>query len=115
MTAENLARHPLIMMDEDSTVRQIVDRAFIKNGRTVKPIIEATYMSTAVGMVRARFGVALLPSTAVEAHASGRLRSRPIEGRDFERSVFIIRKAGRSLPPASESFSATLVTSMQTN
>ncbi len=113
ITAEILARQPLILMDEDSTVRQVVDRAFDQSGQSVKPVLEATYMSTAVGMVRARLGVALLPSTAIEAQTAGRLKSRPIEGREFGRSIFIIRKAGRSLPPASESFLATLVAAMQ--
>ncbi len=113
ITAEILARQPLILMDEDSTVRQVVDCAFGKSGQSVKPVLEATYMSTAVGMVRARLGVALLPSTALEAQAAGRLKSRPVEGREFGRSIFIIRKATRSLPPASESFLATLVGAMQ--
>ncbi len=108
ITAESLMRHPLILMDEDSTVRQVVDRAFHERGLTVKPAIEATYMSTAIGMVRARLGVALLPSTAIEASPAGRLRSRPIEGKNFWRSIFIVRKVGRTLPPASEAFLAML-------
>jgi DNA-binding transcriptional LysR family regulator len=111
ITAESLARHPLILMDEESTVRQVVDVAFDKLGHSVKPALEATYMSTAVGMARAKLGVAVLPSTAIEAHASGKLKSRPIEGSEFGRSIFIVRKAGRSLPPASESFVSTLAES----
>ena len=94
--------------DGNSTVRQVVDRAFHKRGLTVKPAIEATYMSTAVGMVKARLGAALLPSTAIEASPVGRLRSRPIEGKNFWRSIFIVREVGRTLPPASEAFLATL-------
>lgn len=109
ITAESLINYPLIMMDEDSTVRQVVDRALLNLRLTVKPAIEATYMSTAVGMARARLGVALLPSTAIEAHGLGRLRSRPIEGKYFRRSIFVVRKKGRSLPPASESFLSTLM------
>lgn len=109
ITAENLTNYPLIMMDEDSTVRQVVDRALLNLRLTIKPAIEATYMSTAVGMARARLGVALLPSTAIEAHGLGRLKSRPIEGKYFRRSIFVVRKKGRSLPPASESFLSTLM------
>lgn len=109
ITAESLINYPLIMMDEDSTVRQVVDRALLNLRLTVKPAIEATYMSTAVGMARARLGVALLPSTAIEAHGLGRLRSRPIEGKYFRRSIFVVRKKSRSLPPASESFLSTLM------
>ncbi len=108
ITAEKLSHFPLIMMDEESTVRRIVDRAFRGAGISCKPIIEATYMATAIGMVQARLGVAILPSAAIEAKPVGRLKSRPIAGRQFSRPIFIVRKAGRSLPPASESFLKTL-------
>lgn len=108
ITAESLSRFPLIMMDGDSTVRQVTDAAFLNSGLTASPAFEATYMSTAVGMARARLGVALLPSTSAEARASGRLRSRPIEGKHFRRSILVVRKKGRSLPPASEGFLALL-------
>jgi DNA-binding transcriptional LysR family regulator len=104
MTAEALARHPLILMDEESTVRAITDRAFREAGHAVKPVIEATYMATAVGMVRAGLGVALLPSTANESRPTGRLKSRPIAGKNFERPIFVVRKAGRTLPPTSDAF-----------
>jgi DNA-binding transcriptional LysR family regulator len=104
ITADKVSQFPLIMMDEESTVRRIVDRAFKQAGIAAKPIIEATYMATAIGMVRARLGVAILPSAAIEAKPQGRLKSRPIDGRLFSRPIFIVRKVGRSLPPASEAF-----------
>jgi DNA-binding transcriptional LysR family regulator len=103
-----LCAHPLILMDEESTVRQVVDEAFREAGLPKVATIEATYMSTAVGMVRAGLGVALLPSTAIESQASGKLRSRPIEGKSFARPIFIVCKKGRTLPPASEEFLSSL-------
>ena len=108
ITAEKLSQFPLIMMDEESTVRRISDRAFKHAGIAARPIIEATYMATAIGMVQARLGVAILPSAAIEAKPQGRLKSRPIDGRLFSRPIFIVRKVGRSLPPASEAFLDTL-------
>ncbi|MBI3708670.1 MAG: LysR family transcriptional regulator [Proteobacteria bacterium] len=104
ITLDALSRHPLILMDEESTVRQIVEQAFREAGRSKTAAIEATYMSTALGMVRAKLGVALLPSTAIEARASGKIRSRPIAGSNFIRPILVVRKTGRSLPPASSSF-----------
>jgi DNA-binding transcriptional LysR family regulator len=104
ITADKVAQFPLILMDEESTVRQIVDRAFRLAGVATKPIIEATYMATAIGMVQARLGVAILPSAAIESKPQGRLKSRPIEGRHFSRPIVTVRKLGRSLPPASQSF-----------
>ena len=108
ITIDGLSRHPLILMDEESTVRQVVDEAFRRSGRSKVAAIEATYLSTAVGMARAGLGVALLPSTAMEAKPSGNLRSRPVEGKSFARPIFVVRKKGRSLPPASEAFLSSL-------
>lgn len=108
VTAAKLAQYPLILMDEESTVRRLVERAFHAEGLAIKPAIEATYMATAVGMVRARLGVALLPSTAVEAKASGRVKSKPLAGRNFSRAISIVRKKGRTLPPASATFLSIL-------
>jgi DNA-binding transcriptional LysR family regulator len=111
ITIDSLSRHPLILMDEESTVRQVVDEAFRKSGRSKVAAIEATYMSTAVGMARAGLGVALLPSTAMEAEPSGNLRSRAIDGKSFVRPIFVIRKKGRTLPPASQEFLSSLANS----
>jgi DNA-binding transcriptional LysR family regulator len=113
VTIGSLSRHPLILMDEESTVRQVVDQAFREAGQTKLTAIEATYMSTAVGMARAGLGVALLPSTAIEAQPSGNLRSRPIEGKSFLRPIFAVSKKGRTLPPASEAFLSSLRGSAQ--
>ena len=42
-------------------------------GKLVVPACEATYMSSAIGMVRAGLGVTILPSTAMELRANPRL------------------------------------------
>jgi DNA-binding transcriptional LysR family regulator len=108
ITLDALAREPLILMDEGTTIRQVVERAFSQARMAKTTAIETTYMSSALGMVRAKLGVALLPSTAIEAREAGKLRSRPVEGRGFLRPIFVVHKAGRSLPPASAGFLESL-------
>ena len=104
VTLDVLASHPLILMDPDTSVRAIVDGVFIAAGRLPIPACEATYMMTAVGMVRAGLGLAILPASAREVRAEPSLRSRPIDEPGFERAVSVIKKAGRTLPPMAESF-----------
>jgi DNA-binding transcriptional LysR family regulator len=53
---EVLTRHPLILMHPATSVRAVVDAAFHADGRLPVIAAEATYMSTAVGMVRAGLG-----------------------------------------------------------
>src|SRR5215208_3200512 len=104
VTLDVLASYPLILMDPDTSVRAVVDGAFIAAGRLPIPACEATYMMTAVGMVRAGLGLAILPASAREVRAEPSLWSRPIDEPGFERSVLVIKKTGRTLPPMAESF-----------
>ena len=113
ITLDVLANHPLILMDPDTSVRAIVDGAFIAAGRLPIPACEATYMMTAVGMVRAGLGLAILPASAREIRAEPSLRSRLIDEPGFERPVLVIKKAGRTLPPMAESFLAQLKGALQ--
>ena len=97
-----LAEVPLVLTDPESSVRVLVDRALAAQGIRVLPAYEATYMSTAVGMVRAGLGVAVLPSSAVDLRAAPVLKTRPIGDPPVLRQVLLMRQAGRSLSPAAE-------------
>ena len=101
---KDLVNLPLILMDKESGVRRLVDRAFEGIPAIAKPAYEATYMSTAAGMVRAGLGVALLPSSASETGELTGLRSRPIRHPALTREIGIIQRSRRSLSPAAEGF-----------
>ncbi|QRM35759.1 LysR family transcriptional regulator [Microvirga sp. VF16] len=111
--AETLVEHPLILMHPATSVRAVVDAAFLAAGRLPIVAAEATYMSTAVGMVRAGLGAAILPGSAMEVRAERTLRSRSVDDPRFTREVSLIKKAGRTLPPASESFARNLMQALQ--
>jgi DNA-binding transcriptional LysR family regulator len=115
VTLEVLRNYPLVLMDPESSVRAIVDAAFARTGRLAVPACEATYMSSAIGMVRAGLGVTILPSTAMELRANPRLRSKPIEDAGLTRRIVIVRKARRSLSPAAESFVDELLAATPTS
>lgn len=104
----DLAGHPLVLMDQATSVRQVVDAAFAAAG--IVPLVgaEVTYMASAVGMVRAGLGVAILPGSAMEVRAERSLRSQRIEGDGFARPIAVVKRRGRTLPPASERFLAEL-------
>jgi LysR family transcriptional regulator, carnitine catabolism transcriptional activator len=99
---------PLVVMESGSSVRKLVDQAFESIGEFVRPAFEATYMSTAAGMVKAGLGVTILPSSAFEMGELTGLRSRPIKTPALTREIGVIEKKGRSLSPAAESFLKTL-------
>jgi DNA-binding transcriptional LysR family regulator len=104
ITLEDLAEVPLILMDSETSVRAIVDAAFVAAGRLPIPACEAIYMMTAVGMVKAGLGVGILPASAKEVQAEPSLKSRLIEDTALARRIAVIKKVNRTLPPAAQLF-----------
>jgi len=103
ITLTQLLKYPLILMDRDSSVRHIVDAAFASIGRMIVPEYEATFMSSAVGMVRAGLGITLLPTSAHEVIKAETVIRR-VKHPALRRSVGIIKLRGRSLSPAANAF-----------
>ncbi len=108
ITAERLAQFPLVMMDTRTSVRAVTDFAFNRAKLMPAPVAEATYMMTAIGMVRAGIGITMLPASAREITAEPSLRTRRIGDRNFWRPVALIKKKGRTLPPLSQAFADQL-------
>jgi DNA-binding transcriptional LysR family regulator len=109
LTPAVVARYPLIMMDPETSVRKVVDEAFHAAGLMANPVCEVTYMMTAIGMVQAGLGIAILPASAREIQIDPNLCSRPIKGSQFARKISLIKKRRRTLPPLSASFADHLV------
>lgn len=108
ITPQLLATFPLILMDHGTSVRAVTDAGFSKAGLMPSPASEATYMMTAIGMVKARIGLTILPASAREIAVEPTLRSRRINDPNFSRAVALIKKADRSLPPLSQAFATFL-------
>jgi DNA-binding transcriptional LysR family regulator len=106
---DRLIDEPLILMDTQSSVRSLVDRAFADRGHLAVSAYEVTYMSTAIGLVRAGLGIAILPSTAIELRLETELPSLSIQEPILHRSITLVLKVGRSLPPAAEALRDMLI------
>ena len=76
---KDLISSPLILMGRDSSVRAVVDRALASIGYFAAPAYEASSISTALGMVKAGLGVAILPASVLHLGAGSGLVSRPIQ------------------------------------
>jgi DNA-binding transcriptional LysR family regulator len=104
----DLISSPLILMGRDSSVRAVVDRALAAIGHFAPPAYEASYISTALGMVDAGLGVTILPASVLRMDRSRNLVSRPIQNPRIDREVGIIQMRGRSLSPAADAFSRAI-------
>jgi LysR family transcriptional regulator, carnitine catabolism transcriptional activator len=104
-----LTGFPMILMDRQSSVRALIDRAFESIGHFPVPAYEVTYMSTAVGMVKAGLGLTFLPSSALEISELTGVRSRVLNHPALTRKIVVAQKSGRSLSPAAQAFVKSLV------
>ncbi|HEY2013356.1 MAG TPA: LysR family transcriptional regulator [Bryobacteraceae bacterium] len=96
----DLTSRPLILMGRDSSVRAVVDRAFASIGHFAPPSYEASYISTALGMVEAGLGITILPASVLRMDRGRNLVSRPIQKPRIDRDVGFIQLRGRTLSPA---------------
>jgi len=103
---EDLLTVPLVLMDPDYSVRTLVDRAFESIGHLVVPAYEASYVPTALGLVKAGLGVAVIAFSAADEAATqaAGLRARVIEHPMLVREISLIESTKRSLSPAAQQF-----------
>ena len=111
-TLRDVAAWPLILTTPGTSVRAIVDRAIEREELDISLSCEASYMSTAIGMVRAGLGVSILPASMMHIIREG-IRMMPIHTPGLTRKIGIIRKRSRSLSPAAAHFIKTLKTVAQ--
>ncbi len=104
LSLKDLTASPLILMGRDSSVRAVVDRALAAIGHLDPPAYEASYISTALGMVEAGLGITILPASVLRMDRGHGLMSRPIQNPKIDREVGLIQLRGRSLSPAAGAF-----------
>ncbi|KAA2213398.1 LysR family transcriptional regulator [Teichococcus oryzae] len=108
LSPEALAREPLILTDPGSSVRALAERAFAEAGLVLRPAYEATYMSTAVALVRAGLGIGVLPATALDLRLTPLLDTKPIDAAAMRRRILLLRRRGASLSPAAEALAEAI-------
>ncbi|MBK5959607.1 LysR family transcriptional regulator [Rhodoplanes elegans] len=110
---QDLVDLPLILTNPGTSLRDVIDAALLGIGRTPTLACEVTYMMSAVAMVRAGLGVTVLPRSAREVRVEQTLRSKAIDDPAFVRPVALVKKKGRTLPPASAAFLDACIAAMQ--
>ena len=64
LTWESLRKAPLITLTRESGIRLLTDQAFGKIGVAIRPTYEVSHITTAVMLVEAGLGIAVLPAYA---------------------------------------------------
>jgi len=108
VTLRAVSAYALILTSHDSSVRQVLERALEHWRLAVQVAQEATHMTTAIGMVRAGLGIAILPESAAEIDRGDDLRRVAIRAPSLTRQISLLVRADRSLSPAAQTFAAVI-------
>ncbi len=104
----DLREEPLITLTRDSGIRHLVDVAFANLGILMSPAYEVSQITTALALVEAELGVALLPTYAQSATRLRTIVAKPLSNPTVARDIVMIRPSGRSMSPAVATFEAVL-------
>lgn len=91
----------LVMLDQASGSRPIIDRILREHAVQAEVVQELSHPATVFGLVEAGIGVSVLPSLALPLPADSVLLARALTPR-AERTVALVRRRDRSLSPAAE-------------
>lgn len=106
VTWKALARFNSILVTNQSSVRVHADRAAAAAGVEIEPTYVLDSLTTAVGMVRAGLGYAVLPSLALRSLELGGMVARVVEQPRAWRDIGLLTRSRFTLSPAAAAFAA---------
>lgn len=103
----DLAGYPFVLQARTSSVRQHIEAAVWPN--KLNSVMELEQLSTVAGMTRAGIGITVVPMLTLFHFKHPELVTRPIQGQDWERQIFLIRSRDRTLSIAAQALSEFLL------
>jgi DNA-binding transcriptional LysR family regulator len=106
----DLREQPVILLSRDSGIRRLADSMLQQSDVSIIPKFEVAHITTALSLVIAGLGVAILPTYAWAAisHRDDVI-ARLLVDPTVSREISIIRPRGRSLSPAADAFLSFLI------
>lgn len=113
ITLREATAFDLILPARNSSVRQAVEAIAHRERLSFETRYETNFMPTALALVRAGLGIAILPESAagLEAHQFARI---PLRNRFSSRHIELLQRKDVTLSPAAEVFAHFLVSRFQT-
>ena len=101
VTAREMCREPILLREEGSGTRAVVERALHRKGITVKPLLSLASPEAIKNAVAAGMGVAIVSRLIVSLEVqAGSLRIIPVKDLSILRPLHLQRVRGRSLSPS---------------
>lgn len=96
-----LAGVPLVLLDQASGSRRLIDQALAQQGVAAQVVQEVGHVTTIFRMLEAGLGVSVVPQLAVQRAALPGLLVRPLLPR-VERDITLVRRRNRALAPLAQ-------------
>jgi DNA-binding transcriptional LysR family regulator len=94
------AQQPIVQLARSSSVRQALEAALYPS--KLETVLELEQLATVAGMVRAGFGVALVPTLTLFHFDHSDLVVRDLDAPSLERQLFLVRRSDRALSSAAQ-------------
>jgi DNA-binding transcriptional LysR family regulator len=104
ITWSDLREAELIVISSMSANRVFLDYQLAKRGISLQGAYEVQHLSTAIGLVAAGVGTAILPSSTLEEGARPGLCRIALTGPVVKRRINLIRRKNSTLSPAANAF-----------
>ena len=105
----DLKGHPVITVRPGYGIRPLIDRSAAAAGIQLEVEAEVSYLSTALWMVEAGQGVAIMPSAYARDSQARRMVVHRLTRPTVSRDISIVTKRGRTLLAAARAFADTLI------
>ena len=99
-----LANQPLVVMDQGTTIRTLIDSSALALDMKLDFILQPRMMTAALAYVAAGIGVTILPSTGVSKNLPDNLVVVPLKSPVVERGIAILTRRDSTLSPAAKVF-----------
>ena len=100
----DLHRRPIIALSPTSAIRRLVEIGFETAQIPLTPSYEVHQIVTALALVQANPGIAVLPTYAYSEAQSRQVVARPLCDPEIGRDIMVIHADGRSVSPAVSAF-----------
>lgn len=104
LTWADLADQSLVMMTTGSGLRRLVDQNLGQSTQRIKPAFEVANVQTAVGLVAAGLGVAVLPAYSLARVGADRVAAVPLNAPVVTREIVALCARARPFSMAAEAF-----------
>lgn len=109
VTPEMLETNELLLREQGSGTREVIERAFHQQGVQVSPLLTVPENETIKQLVMRGMGAAILPALVVQREVVALdLRRVPIVGMDLRREFSLVMRADKQLSRAADAFCTLL-------